>query len=136
VHMLQMISKVAGTDANVLITGENGTGKELVAREIHRKSQRHRELLVTVDMGAIPDTLFESELFGHKRGAYTDAKEDRIGKFQLAHLGSLFLDEIGNGRVEDHQGSEKSILVVDDFLGNPGEVHFLLPYAIFRIFGR
>jgi DNA-binding NtrC family response regulator len=96
VHMLQMISKVAKTDANVLITGENGTGKELVAREIHRKSQRHRELLVTVDMGAIPDTLFESELFGHKRGAFTDAKEDRIGKFQLAHLGSLFLDEIGN----------------------------------------
>ena len=96
VHMMQMISKVAKTDANVLITGENGTGKELVAREIHRKSERHRELLVTVDMGAIPDTLFESELFGHKKGAFTDAKEDRIGKFQLAHSGSLFLDEIGN----------------------------------------
>jgi DNA-binding NtrC family response regulator len=95
-HMLQMISKVSKTDANVLITGENGTGKELVAREIHSKSERHRELLVTVDMGAIPDTLFESELFGHKKGAFTDAKEDRIGKFQLAHLGSLFLDEIGN----------------------------------------
>lgn len=95
-HMMQMISKVAKTDANVLITGENGTGKELVAREIHRKSERNRELLVTVDMGAIPDTLFESELFGHKKGAFTDAKEDRIGKFQLAHSGSLFLDEIGN----------------------------------------
>jgi DNA-binding NtrC family response regulator len=96
VHMMQMISKVAKTDANVLITGENGTGKELVAREIHRKSGRHRELLVTVDMGAIPEPLFESELFGHKKGAFTDAKEDRIGKFQLAHTGSLFLDEIGN----------------------------------------
>ncbi len=96
VHMMQMISKVAGTDANVLITGENGTGKELVAREIHRKSERNRELLVTVDMGSIPDTLFESELFGHKKGSFTDAKEDRIGKFQLAHGGSLFLDEIGN----------------------------------------
>jgi DNA-binding NtrC family response regulator len=82
-HMMQMISKVAKTDANVLITGENGTGKELVAREIHRKSDRHRELLVTVDMGAIPDTLFESELFGHKKGAFTDAKEDRIGKFRI-----------------------------------------------------
>jgi DNA-binding NtrC family response regulator len=96
VHMMQMISKVAKTDANVLITGENGTGKELVAREIHRTSERHRELLVTVDMGAIPDTLFESELFGHKKGSFTDAKEDRIGKFQLADAGSLFLDEIGN----------------------------------------
>jgi transcriptional regulator with PAS, ATPase and Fis domain len=95
-HMMQLISKVAKTDANVLITGENGTGKEMVAREIHRRSGRHRELLVTVDMGAIPDTLFESELFGHKKGAFTDAREDRIGKFQLAHSGSLFLDEIGN----------------------------------------
>ncbi len=95
-QMMQMISKVARTDANVLITGENGTGKELVAREIHRKSDRHGELLVTVDMGAIPETLFESELFGHKKGSFTDAHEDRIGKFQLAQKGSLFLDEIGN----------------------------------------
>lgn len=94
--MMQVISKVAKTDANVLITGENGTGKELVARELHRKSNRCNELLVTVDMGAIPDALFESELFGHKKGAFTDAKEDRTGKFQLAHKGSLFLDEIGN----------------------------------------
>jgi len=92
----RLISKVAGTDANILITGENGTGKELVAREIHRQSVRAEELLVSVDMGAIPETLFESELFGHKKGAFTDAREDRTGKFQLAHKGSLFLDEIGN----------------------------------------
>ncbi|HEX2937137.1 MAG TPA: sigma-54 dependent transcriptional regulator [Bacteroidales bacterium] len=95
-RVLQTVTKVAKTDANVLITGENGTGKELIAREIHRKSARHKELLVTVDMGAIAETLFESELFGHKKGAFTDAKEDRIGKFQLAHKGTLFLDEIGN----------------------------------------
>lgn len=95
-RMMQVITKVAKTDANVLITGENGTGKELVARELHRKSDRSGELLVTVDMGSITDTLFESELFGHKKGAFTDAKEDRTGKFQLAHKGTLFLDEIGN----------------------------------------
>jgi DNA-binding NtrC family response regulator len=94
--MMQTISKVAKTDANVLITGENGTGKELVAREIHKKSERSSELLVTVDMGAIPETLFESELFGHKKGAFTDARENRTGKFQLAHKGTLFFDEIGN----------------------------------------
>jgi DNA-binding NtrC family response regulator len=95
-NMMQTIAKVAKTDANVLITGENGTGKELVAYEIHRKSERNNELLVSVDMGAIPETLFESELFGHKKGAFTDAREDRMGKFQLAHKGTLFLDEIGN----------------------------------------
>lgn len=95
-NMMQTIAKVAKTDANVLITGENGTGKELVAREIHRKSERCNELLVSIDMGAIPETLFESELFGHKKGSFTDAHEDRTGKFQLAHKGTLFLDEIGN----------------------------------------
>ena len=94
--MMQTIAKVAKTDANVLITGENGTGKELVAHEIHRRSERSNELLVSVDMGAIPETLFESELFGHKKGSFTDAREDRMGKFQLAHKGTLFLDEIGN----------------------------------------
>lgn len=95
-QMMQTISKVAKTDANVLITGENGTGKELVAHEIHRRSERHEELLIGVDMGAIHENLFESELFGHKKGAFTDAFEDRVGKFQLAHRGTLFLDEIGN----------------------------------------
>jgi len=96
IKVMQLIGKVAKTDANVIITGENGTGKELVAREIHHKSNRYSELLVSIDMGAIPESLFESELFGHKKGAFTDAREDRIGKFQLAHQGTLFLDEIGN----------------------------------------
>jgi DNA-binding NtrC family response regulator len=94
--LMQTIAKVARTDANVLITGENGTGKELVAQEIHRRSERSDELLVAVDMGTIPESLFESELFGHKKGSFTDAQEDRVGKFQLAHKGTLFLDEIGN----------------------------------------
>ncbi len=94
--VMTLIQKVAKTDANVLITGENGTGKELIAREIHNLSDRVNELLVTVDMGAIHENLFESELFGHKKGAFTDAREDRIGKFQIADKGSLFLDEIGN----------------------------------------
>lgn len=94
--VLKIINKVSKTDANVLITGENGTGKELIAQEIHRQSERSHELMVTVDMGAVAETLFESELFGHKKGAFTDAREDRVGKFQLADKGSLFLDEIGN----------------------------------------
>lgn len=94
--VVQLVEKVAATDANVLITGENGTGKGVIAREIHLRSERKNELLVTVDMGAIPETLCESELFGHKKGAFTDAREDRIGKFQLADKGTLFLDEIGN----------------------------------------
>ena len=87
---------MAGTDANILITGENGTGKELVAREIHNLSGRAGELMVSVDMGSITETLFESELFGHVKGAFTDARDDRKGKFELAHNGTLFLDEIGN----------------------------------------
>jgi len=95
-QVLEMAEKVAGTDANVLITGENGTGKELLAREIHRMSTRAQEVLVTVDVGAIPETLFESELFGHEKGAFTDAKEMRKGRFELADEGTLFLDEIGN----------------------------------------
>ena len=95
-QMLNMVRKVAKTDANVLITGENGTGKELIAQEIHRLSVRSGEILVSVDMGAITETLFESELFGHVKGAFTDARESRPGKFEVADKGSLFLDEIGN----------------------------------------
>ena len=91
-----MVEKVATTDANVLITGENGTGKEMLAREIHALSNRFRRDMVTVDMGAVPETLFESELFGHKKGAFTDAHADRAGKFEAAHESTIFLDEIGN----------------------------------------
>lgn len=91
-----LIDKVAKTEANILILGENGTGKELVARAIHQKSLRKDNSFVSVDMGAITETLFESELFGHKKGAFTDAREDRPGRFELANGGSLFLDEIGN----------------------------------------
>ena len=96
INVMNIVRKVAGTDANVLITGENGTGKELVAREIHNLSKRSNELMVGVDMGSITETLFESEMFGHIKGAFTDAKEDRSGKFEIAHKGTLFLDEIGN----------------------------------------
>jgi two-component system response regulator HydG len=95
-QVFTVISKVAGTDANVLILGENGTGKELVAREIHRQSSRSEEPFISVDMGAIPETLFESELFGHLKGAFTDAKENRTGRFEMVSGGTLFLDEIGN----------------------------------------
>ena len=92
----EMVLKVAPTDANILITGENGTGKEVLAREIHRLSKRHTKQMVTVDMGAITETLFESELFGYMRGAFTDAKTDKPGKMELAEGSTLFLDEIGN----------------------------------------
>lgn len=91
-----MVEKVASTDANILITGENGTGKEVLAREIHRLSERAGGPMVVVDMGAVPEALFESELFGHVKGAFTDAKADKPGKFELASGGTLFLDEIGN----------------------------------------
>jgi len=93
------IEKVARTDANVLILGESGTGKELVAREIHRRSLRSREVFIAVDMGALTETLFESELFGHVKGAFTDAREDRAGRFEIASGGTLFLDEIGNSPI-------------------------------------
>jgi len=96
INVMNIVRKVAGTDANVLITGENGTGKELVAREIHNLSKRSNELMVSVDMGSITESLFESEMFGHVKGAFTDAKDDRSGKFEIAQKGTLFLDEIGN----------------------------------------
>jgi DNA-binding NtrC family response regulator len=96
INVMNIVRKVAATDANVLITGENGTGKELVAREIHNLSMRSNQLMVSVDMGSITETLFESEMFGHVKGAFTDAKEDRPGKFEIATKGTLFLDEIGN----------------------------------------
>ena len=92
----ELVRKVAPTDANILITGENGTGKEVLAREIHRLSKRNAKQMVTVDMGAITETLFESELFGYVRGAFTDAKSDKPGKMELAEGSTLFLDEIGN----------------------------------------
>lgn len=95
-EVFKMIDAVAPTEANVLILGENGTGKELIAREIHKKSDRAYKEFLSVDLGALSENLFESELFGHKRGAYTDAKSDRIGRFELASEGTLFLDEIGN----------------------------------------
>lgn len=95
-QLRSLIEKVARTDANILVTEENGTGKEMLAREIHLLSNRKKETLVPVDMGAITETLFESELFGHVKGAFTDARADRPGKFEVANKGTLFLDEIGN----------------------------------------
>jgi len=94
--VLDMAGKVAGTGADVLLLGENGTGKEVVAREIHRKSARKDEVFISVDLGAIHENLFESELFGHVRGAFTDAGNDKPGRFEIASGGTLFLDEIGN----------------------------------------
>ncbi|MFO7850842.1 MAG: sigma-54-dependent transcriptional regulator [Bacteroidota bacterium] len=95
-EMMKIIEKVAATDASILITGENGTGKDLVANEIHKRSKRRNEVMISVDMGAITETLFESELFGHVKGSFTDAKEDRVGKIEAANGGTLCLDEIGN----------------------------------------
>ena len=95
-EILKMVARVAPTDANVLIRGENGTGKELIAQALHRQSMRADRALATVDLGSIAESLFESELFGHKQGAFTDAHCDRAGRFQAADKGTLFLDEIGN----------------------------------------
>lgn len=95
-RVFNTISKVAGTDANILILGENGTGKELVARALHRHSARKDESFISVDLGSLSETLFESELFGHMKGAFTDAKTDRPGRFEMASGGTIFLDEIGN----------------------------------------
>jgi Response regulator containing CheY-like receiver, AAA-type ATPase, and DNA-binding domains len=95
-EVLNTVKKVAATEANILILGENGTGKELIAREIHQLSSRKKNIFLGVDLGALSDNLFESELFGHVKGSFTDAKEDRIGRFQAANKGTIFLDEIGN----------------------------------------
>lgn len=95
-NLLSLIDKVARTDANILITGENGTGKELIAKKIHYSSLRANETLINLDIGSITESLFESELFGHVKGAFTDARTDRAGKFEAADKGTLFLDEIGN----------------------------------------
>jgi DNA-binding NtrC family response regulator len=96
INVFNTIEKVAATDANVLILGENGTGKEMIARALHRRSARHENVFMNVDMGAITESLFESELFGYVKGAFTDAKEDKAGRFELTNGGTLFLDEIGN----------------------------------------
>ena len=95
-EIMNLVKKVASTDANVLITGENGTGKELIAREIHNLSDRRDEMFVMVDLSSLTETLFESELFGHKKGSFTNAYEDKTGRFTMADKGTLFLDEIGN----------------------------------------
>jgi DNA-binding NtrC family response regulator len=95
-NVLQVIKKVARTDANVLVVGENGTGKELIVKEIHNNSRRADEAFISIDIGTITETLFESEMFGHIKGAFTDAREDKTGWFETAAGGTLFLDEIGN----------------------------------------
>lgn len=95
-NIFSIIKRIATTDANVLLLGENGTGKELVAKAIHHQSHRCEGPFVKIDVGTIPDSLFESELFGHTKGAFTDAKQDRVGRLELASGGTLFLDEIGN----------------------------------------
>jgi DNA-binding NtrC family response regulator len=95
-EVMAVVDRVAPTEANVLVVGENGTGKEVIARELHRRSGRAGDVLVTVDLGSLAEPLFESELFGHRRGAFTDARDDRMGRLQAAHGGTLFLDEIGN----------------------------------------
>ncbi|UCG29049.1 MAG: sigma-54-dependent Fis family transcriptional regulator [Bacteroidales bacterium] len=95
-EIINTVGKVARTEANILILGENGTGKELIAREIHRNSKRHHNVFIAVDVASLSESLFESEMFGHIKGAFTDAKEDRAGRIEVAHGGTLFLDEIGN----------------------------------------
>ena len=94
--VLDLVKRVAATEANILILGENGTGKEILARQIHQLSARSNDVFIPVDMASIPESLFESELFGHRKGAYTDANENKPGRFEIADGGTLFLDEIGN----------------------------------------
>jgi len=95
-RMFETINKVSVTDANILLLGENGTGKEVIAEEIHRKSNRSQEIFVKVDLGSLSETLFESELFGSRKGSFTGATSDRTGRFEIASGGTLFLDEIAN----------------------------------------
>lgn len=99
-RVMEMVDKVASTDANILILGENGTGKEVLAREIHNRSLRNSEIFVSVDLGALSGNLFESEIFGYAKGAFTDARQDKPGRIEIASGGTLFLDEIGNLPVE------------------------------------
>src|SRR5215813_12691126 len=99
-QVLQLVEMVAASDATVLLLGETGTGKELIARAIHERSQRHKQAFVTLNCAAIPSTLFESELFGHERGAFTGAHMQRTGRLELADRGTLFLDEVGEMPLE------------------------------------
>ncbi|MDA3954632.1 MAG: sigma-54 dependent transcriptional regulator [Bacteroidales bacterium] len=108
IELMSMVKKVANTDANILILGENGIGKEVLAKQIHSLSKRKESLFVSVDLGTIPDSLFESELFGYEKGAFTDAKESKPGKLEPASGGTLFLDEIGNLNLE----SQKKLLTL------------------------
>ena len=110
-NILQMIDKVAPLDTRVLITGENGTGKELVARAIHNKSERKDKQFVEVNCAAIPNELIESELFGHEKGSFTGAVQQRIGRFELANKGTLFLDEVGD---MSHQAQAKVLRAIED----------------------
>ncbi|MCC6255718.1 MAG: sigma-54-dependent Fis family transcriptional regulator [Ignavibacteriaceae bacterium] len=110
-NILQMIDKVAPLDTRVLITGENGTGKELVARAIHKKSERKDKTFVEVNCAAIPNELIESELFGHEKGSFTGAVQQRIGRFELANKGTLFLDEVGD---MSHQAQAKVLRAIED----------------------
>jgi DNA-binding NtrC family response regulator len=110
-RLLQLIGRVAPTDASVLVTGESGTGKELVAEAIHRNSRRTKAPFVKVNLGGISSTLFESEMFGHTRGAFTDARTDRKGRFEVAHGGTIFLDEIGD---LDQASQVKMLRVLQD----------------------
>jgi len=126
-EVMNVVAKVANTDANVLITGENGTGKELIAREIHRLSRRASEFFVLVDLSTITETLFESELFGHKKGSFTNAYEDKTGRFALANRGTLFLDEIGN--IPQHLQS-KLLTVLQTRIINPVGMNTGIPVDI------
>ena len=110
-RILELIGRVAPTDASVLVTGESGTGKELVAEAIHRNSRRAGKPFVKVNLGGVPSTLFESEMFGHTRGAFTDARVDRKGRFEMAHGGTIFLDEIGD---LDQPSQVKMLRVLQD----------------------